>query len=309
MSGTAGTGGSAGTNGSAGTGGTGGSVGACVTNALCHTCPSEVLLPENLCDTDEDCALSDTRSGYVCVDSGCETHGGDPIRQCQKLASPSCDDDGDCPNTDEYRCTQVGFGGNRCLRIAGCDPMTESYDCAPGFSCEGGSCIDRRLPCDSYLDCPKSHICHTGTKTANFCVRAQRTCRVENDCHWGGVELGEKCADIDNDGRKECAGELTMGDGACVNATSMCPNSAPICENGKFGTGDLAECGDYGLCLMDSDCDVAGGFECVGLWQDGRKECVRTPDDCTRVTDCVLPHQVCAAPRGGGPPSCQVGKE
>jgi hypothetical protein len=61
---------------------------------------------------------------------------------------------------------------------------------------------------------------------------------MENDCHWGGIELGPKCADIDNDGRKECAGELTMGDGACVNATSMCPNSAPICENGKFGTGE-----------------------------------------------------------------------
>jgi hypothetical protein len=37
-------------------------------------------------------------------------------------------------------------------------------------------------------------------------------------------------------------------------------------------------------------------------------ECVPTPGpgDCDQVTDCPL-QQVCAAPRNGGPPSCQAG--
>jgi hypothetical protein len=289
---TGGIGGSTGTGGSAGAGGMGGSSGPCETNALCHTCPEDFL-----CDTDDDCAFS----GYVCVASGCETHGGAPIKQCQPSRGPSCDNDGDCPNASDYDCLPVGAGPARCIRVTpGCDPATESFDCAPGFSCEDGACVDRRLPCDSYLDCPKSHLCTT-TPTSRYCTRTHRTCRDDVDCG-GFAAAGSFCADVDNDGAKECVGELGSTGEACVNAD--CGGSAPVCESGAAPP--AAACGEYGLCLDSNDCGV--GFVCLSLWQDGRKECVLTGGTCDEVTDCPL-HQVCAAPRNGGSPRCQAGKE
>jgi hypothetical protein len=293
-----GTGGMSGTGGGAATGGSsgaGGSLGSCATSALCHTCPDQFL-----CDTDDDCAFS----GYVCVASGCETHAGAPIKQCQPSRGRSCVSDSQCRNAIDYKCMTVGAGGKRCVRItAGCDPVTEVDDCVPGFSCEDGTCVDRRVPCVDYLDCPKSHVCST-TPTANFCVRVYRTCHADPffpdpDC----AGFGEFCADVDNDGTSECTGEFGSTGSACVNATCG-SGSRPVCETGANGT-DSA-CGDYGLCRTNADCDVTGGFECVGLWQDGRKECVRTGGTCDEVTDCD-PQEVCAAPRTGGAPSCQVG--
>lgn len=308
--GTAGTGGMAGSGGTAGTGGAGGSVGACVTTALCHTCPSEVLPDALLCNPDGSCDFA----GYSCVPSGCETHEGAPIGQCQPAAGGSCtDSDGDgvpepadaCPNSNDYRCMTVGSGGKRCIRVTltpECDPANETYDCPPGFSCEGQAgeetCVDRRVPCDDYNDCPKSHVCST-TPTGSFCARVYRTCHEDEDC----AGFGKYCTDIDGDLIKECAGERGGSGSACEN--SMCVSaSGPVCEAGVSGS--TADCGDYGLCLTSADC--ATGFSCVGLWQDGRKECVQTPlsGDCDRVTDCEL-QEVCAAPRNGGRPRCQTG--
>ena len=214
----------------------------------------------------------------------------------------------------------VAPGGERCVRVTdGCNPATETYDCAPGFSCEGPiekeTCVDRRVPCDLIQDCPKNHICLTvsGGKgpIAKYCARISRTCHVNTDCTWLGNSFGLFCADVDNDGRKECVGKLdTSGedcvelpDGTnqceCVNAD--CGGSAPVCEMDAVPT--AASCGDYGLCLINADC--GSGFECAPLWQDGRKECVPINGTCNKVTDCLLPNQVCAAPRNGGPPSCQ----
>ena len=155
--------------------------------------------------------------------------------------------------------------------------------------------MDRRVPCEDYLDCPKSHVCST-TPTASFCVRVYRTCHEDEDC----AGFGSFCDDIDGDGTKECAGEIGGAGSACVN--TMCSGTAPVCEAGVTGT--TAVCGDYGLCRTNNDCDT--GFECVGLWQDGRRECVPPGGSCDQVTDCSL-REVCAAPRGGGPPSCQAG--
>jgi len=297
--GTSGSGGNAGageTGGSGGSSGEGGS-GPCATNALCHTCPDEFL-----CDTDDDCAFS----GYVCVASGCETHGGAPIKQCQPSRGPSCGTDADCPNTSDYACLPVGAGGSeRCIRVAsGCSPATETIDCAPGFSCEGPSgeetCVDRRLPCESYLDCPKSHVCAT-TPVSSYCVRTHRTCREDTDCG-GFVAAGAFCADVDGDLIKECVGERGSSGEACVNAD--CGGADPVCEAGAAPP--AASCGNYGLCLDSGDCGA--GFVCASLWQDGRKECVPMGGTCNEVTDCPL-HQVCAAPRNGGFLSCQAGKE
>jgi hypothetical protein len=287
--GAAGSGGMAGGGGTGGTGASGGSSGACATNALCHTCPAS-----GLCDGNDDCP-----SGRVCFPSGCETHGGDPIKQCMRSWAGSCSSDAECPNQDDYDCLTVGAGGERCVRVAtGCNPATETYDCAPGFSCEGGTCVDRRMPCDSYENCPKSHIC-LSTPVSQYCARVSRTCHVDEDCSWLGNNFGTFCADVDGDLRKECIGQRDATETACVS--SDCGGGS-VCETGAVGS--AATCGEYGLCRFNSDC--GSGFECLDLWQDGRKECVPTGGTCDQVTDCD-PQQVCAAPRIGGAPSCQSG--
>jgi hypothetical protein len=301
--------------GSAGTGGNGGGCAPgpgdfapvdaiCNTNALCNTCPADAGFSSFLCTSDDDCL-----SGNVCVPSGCTTDDGAPLGRCQELATPSCSDVGDCPNGSDYECVDVGASGSKkCLRTAtGCTAETEGYDCAPGFACECGTCVDRRVPCDSSLQCPKSHTCEQ-TPTSSFCVRIYRDCSEDDDC----ALLAASCTDVDGDGRGECAG-LLDGENACVNQTAPTPSgtlrclsdSAPVCENGNFGSGDDAECGQYGLCRSDADC--TNTFECVALGADGRKECVpRGPRTCDSNQDCGL-NEVCASPRSGGEPECQSG--
>ncbi|MGB8223936.1 MAG: hypothetical protein WCF10_15215, partial [Polyangiales bacterium] len=247
MSGTGGTnntGGNGGTGGSGGTAGSGGSLGPCTTSALCHTCPTQ---NQNLCETDSDCF-----TGYVCVPSGCETHQGVAISQCQPSRGGSCSSVAECPNDTDYACAKVGAGSERCLRVtSGCTGPTESYDCPLGFSCEASTCVDRRVPCDNFIDCPKNHVCKLGPNS-NFCVRVYQTCHLDQDC----AGLGTFCENVDNDSpaTKECVGQL--GADPCVNS-ACASSSAPVCEAG--GSGTTATCGDYGLCLNNDDCDT--GFE------------------------------------------------
>ena len=299
--GTGGSGNDSGTGGTpatGGTGGTGNSIGGgpgfapvgsnCNTNILCGECPTNFL-----CDSDDDC----TFPGNFCGSSGCTSDDGLSIGRCQEPQTPACDTVDDCPNPSDYACSPVGFGVNRCLRTSpGCNPMYETIDCPMGFTCEGGSCVDRRVPCDSSLDCPKSHTCETSA-TARFCARVHRDCNVNEDC----ALVAASCADVDGDGRKECTGDL---DGSpCVN--SSCPGSAPVCENGDSGAGSDAVCGDYGLCRNDGDCGT--GFECVELSADGRGECVPSgARGCDSSSDCAF-NEVCASGRDGGTPECQAG--
>ena len=296
-----GTGGVLGTGGVAGAGGHGGSTRACVTNALCQTCPA------NTCNDDSDCSPPEFLPGLVCVPTGC-TSDGEPLKECQPARYISCDDSGSCPSS-HLECKSVG-GPYRCVpKTSGCTQYFEDYDCPLGFSCEDGACVDRRVPYDSITDCPKNHVLFTlaNATTSRFCVSVFRSCNRDSDCSF----LGSGCADVDGDGRKECTGDL---DGAaCVNRgvpsqveTTSCESaSAPVCET---VTATIAVCGQYGLCNPG---DCADGFACVGLWQDGRKECVEIGvgnDVCSKVTECA-PNEVCAAPRNGGSPRCQAGKE
>lgn len=287
----------------------------CNTNALCDTCPADAGFSSLLCTSNDDCT-----SGSVCVPSGCTTNEGAPLGRCQELATPSCADVGDCPNATDYECVDVGISGRKkCKRVKdGCTPETESYDCAPGFACECETCVDRRVPCGDSFDCPKSHICEY-TPTSSFCVRIYRGCNEDNDC----LPLAPRCADVDGDveGRKECTGDLRLDYPGllieevpvCVNQNAPTPSgtercdsdSAPVCENGNFVSGENAECGTYGLCRDDSDCTST--FECVALGADGRRECVPRGDrTCDSNRDCEL-NQVCASPRLGGTPRCQAG--
>ncbi|MGB8328800.1 MAG: hypothetical protein WCE62_01635 [Polyangiales bacterium] len=183
--------------------------------------------------------------------------------------------------------------GNRCVKTTpGCNG---SFDCVLGFSCEAGACVDRRMACGLDDDCPMNHSCE-GTST-RFCARIHRTCYDDFDC--GG--LAPYCIDVDGDGDKECAGSDHPTNPACVN--SACTSaSAPVCEASSVGS--ITACGQYGLCLTNADC--AGGFQCVDLWPDGRKECVPSGGCCDHISDCPE-RQVCASPRSGGAPSCQAG--
>jgi hypothetical protein len=135
--------GAGGAGGAGGAAGVGGSQPACVTNVLCRSCPAE-----GLCDTNADCSV-----GSVCIDSGCSSADGSAISQCVFAGGGACSPTVECPLGRD--CVEVPGEGDRCIKLsAGCDT---SFDCVRGFSCEGGECIDRRVPCNVDGDCPKNH--------------------------------------------------------------------------------------------------------------------------------------------------------
>jgi hypothetical protein len=273
-----------------GFGGAGGTAGTpdwdpqCVTSPLCQACPSEAL-----CDSDENCA-----EGFVCIRSGCDDLEGAPVQQCVFAGGGACNDSSTCG--DGRECVEVAGEGKRCIKTSpGCDT---SRDCLTGFECEDNACVDRRVPCVLDEDCPKNHLCFGGTNST-FCLRIQTACLEDFDC----VDRAPYCIDIDGDGKKECAGsvELNPASGPCANDLCEDPG-APVCEASSVSS--VSQCGRYGLCLSDEDC--VSGDRCVGLWPDGRKECVPEGGDCASLSDCPE-NQVCASGRTGGAPACQAG--
>jgi len=288
--GDAGSGGVAGNGGVAGFGGTGGAPPAvCTTSALCETCPTE-----RLCNTDFDCV-----TGGTCIETGCATEQGEPIKQCAYAIGGGCTTSLDCPSGSE--CIVLPGETDRCVRTApGCSLQSH---CSEGFDCENGVCADRRVPCEYDSDCPKNHLCQDAANDGLHCVRVHQPCDQEIDC----AGIAPRCADVDGDGKTECAGvpDPNTPGGACLNTD--CASAAPVCE--ISGIGATTVCGDYGLCRDDSDCDTAGGFACILLGLEGRKECAPSSGGtCSSSTECPA-QQVCASPRPGGPPSCQAGKE
>ena len=282
-----GDGGTGGIGGAGGTGGiAGGSVPACMTSVLCRSCPAA-----GSCDANDDCDI-----GSVCIESGCDDLDGIPITQCVFAGGGACTSSAMCPANRE--CRDVPDEGMRCVKITpGCDTR---YDCVPGFACEDLNCVDRRVPCDLDEHCPKNHLCG-GTPTSNFCRRIQQECLFEFDC----VGLAPRCEDVDGDGNKECAGVFDLNEPspvACVNSACTTDPSETVCE--ASGVGSVTQCGQYGLCVEDVDC--VAGFSCVGLWPDGRKECVPSGGSCSSSTQCGV-RQVCASARDGGAPGCQAG--
>ncbi|MGB5812797.1 MAG: hypothetical protein WBG86_19845 [Polyangiales bacterium] len=285
-----GTGGTAGSDGTGGTSGTGGTtpIPQCQVGNLCAACPAD----EDRCEQASDCA-----PGHTCIQSGCATLEGNPIQICVLASGSFCRDDDDCPG--ERVCTDLGIEGLRCVKTTpGCD---SDFDCVLGFLCEEEECVDRRVPCVHDDDCPMSHVCE-GIDVSRFCHRVHQVCEGELDC----AGIAPRCVDIDGDGTTECAGSSepnAPSPVACVNADCADP-FAPVCEVSEAGSTSV--CGQYGLCLDGDDC--TDGFECVGLWTDGHKECVPEGGTCSRIVDCPE-RQVCASPRSGGPPACQAGVE
>jgi hypothetical protein len=267
-----------------GSGGGGGSAPLCVTSTLCLACPTNPI-----CVTDLDCS-----EGFTCIGSGCDDLDGGPISHCVFAGGGACVTTADCG--PERECIDIPGERKRCVKTTpGCN---SDSDCVLGFACEGDVCVDRRVPCILDDDCPKSHFCHR-LDASGFCRRMHVDCGNEFDC----AGIAPLCADIDGVGENECAGVFkphVVPVEACLN--SMCSGASPVCEVGE--SSGSTDCGQYGLCAGAGDC--VAGFECVGLWLDGRSECVPTGGSCSHISDCPE-RQVCASPREGGPPSCQVG--
>lgn len=249
----------------------------CETSALCPACPQRDLL----CDSDTPCPI-----GQACLPTGC----GD-LSRCFVTGGGGCQEDDDCDDP-AYLCNQT-IG--RCLRI---DPgCANSNDCVPGFACENASCVDRRAPCETGLDCPYGFLCFFASPDQRFCRWISRPCGDDLDC----LTIGVPCGDVDGDGLRECMPSLTPLSPdpiSCINA--QCPGSvAPVCQPSVQGTG--AVCGDFGLCVQTADC--AAGFECRDLWGDGRSQCVLPGGSCVDSSGCA-PRSVCGSPRPSGPPAC-----
>jgi len=167
VGGTGGDGGGGGTAGAGGLGGGGGTVVPCTTSVLCRSCPSG-----GVCESQNDCS-----DGLVCIESGCDDLDGEPIKQCVFAGGGACQSDAMCSSGRE--CMDVPGEGKRCVKTTpGCD---SGFDCVLGFTCENGSCVDRRVPCDVDADCPKNHLCG-GTAKSTFCLRIQTDCLFEFDC-------------------------------------------------------------------------------------------------------------------------------
>lgn len=252
----------------------------CQTSPGCPGCPD----PDALCDADNPCAV-----GEVCLTTGC----GD-LSRCFVIGGGACTEDEDCGDP-AYACNQsIG----RCLRIdSGCD---DSNDCVPGFACEDGACIDRRVPCEAFADCPHGYTCFFASADQRFCRRITRPCSIDLDC----LTLGVPCGDADGDGLNECMPSLMPNAPDPVSCDNLeCTlDQARVCETSVEGLS--AVCGQFGLCASMDDCVV--GFECQDLWGDGRKECVRLVGSCVDSRDCA-PQQVCATPRTNVPPLCIAG--
>lgn len=215
-----------------------------------------------------DCASASCATNEVCLADACGMH-------CVGLGAP-CADASDCPATSSCDATS-----GRCLATSGC---ADSRDCATGFACEGGACVDRRIPCVAD-GCPFGFFCVTESGT-DICARQSRPCGTDVGC--GALA----CEDVNGDGARECNFSGTCTSNAMCAAGTVCA-PRPVEQ--------FASCGRYGPCRTAADC--ASGMACQDLWGDGVPECVDAGGACTRSADCAV-GSVCATPLSGGPPSC-----
>jgi hypothetical protein len=262
----------------------------CETSTLCPSCPD----PDSLCDPTNPCPV-----GEECLSTGCED-----LSRCFRIGGGTCENDADCCQeselccageiceTQEYVCDRtVG----RCLRAEpGC---SDSVDCVPGFACEQGACVDRRVPCATAGDCPHGYTCFSAAIDQRFCRRITRPCSDDFDC----LELSVPCGDADGDGANECMPSLLpiLPDPVSCDITQCVEPSAPVCETSPEGV--IAVCGRFGSCSSSFQCP--DDLECRDLWGDGRAECVEPGGFCLDSSVCD-PRSVCASPRSGGAPRC-----
>jgi hypothetical protein len=212
-------------------------------------------------------------AGSTCLDTTCG-------EMACLIAGGLCDTDADCPSTSvcvDYACSR------------GTPGCTDSRECARGFACESGSCVDRRVPCINNVDCPWGYYCRV-LPAGSYCEYIHRGCDSGSVCFLLGT-----CGDMDDDGDGDCVGSA----GSC-DSTADC-SGGQVC--GTHPTLTRNACGSYGACTGT----CPSGFVCQDLWGDGQRMCVPTGGSCDSTSDCPV-RQVCAAPVAGGPPECIVGR-
>jgi hypothetical protein len=217
--------------------------------------------------------------GTACVDTGCG------VSYC--LAAGSlCDSDLDC--APGARCARV-YERFHCVRT---DPgCVDSRDCPVGHACEpdgegGRACVDRRIPCDVGIGCPRGFFCVLDESLTPYCERGYSRCDRDGACP------GARCVDFLGDGLRQCA----FPSRACPSP-ERCP-AGQVC--GISVTDYAMECGSHGPCRTAADCP--SGTECLDLWGDGTPTCEPLGASCAAGS--CPPRQLCASPAEGGPPRC-----
>jgi hypothetical protein len=236
------------------------------------------LGPGTACGAGGSCAL-----GYRCTDSLCGDF------RCLPAGRP-CAVPEDCPTGSD--CTTIGSPPDEarvCWRATGC---ADSRDCQMGFSCEAGSCVDRRIPCQPAPNtCPLGMVCvGHDFGTGSFCARVAHACRETALC----PVAGSICVDVIGSGRFQCG------------LTGMCMTSSECAGRQVCGTDPdfyYAACMDYGPCGRASDCPA--GMLCRDLAGDTLSECVAAGGTCSQDSDCPV-RQVCATALRGSAPACTI---
>lgn len=224
-------------------------------------------------DVADDCV-----PGTTCLPDGCGRN------TCQ-LAGLPCGAPGDCAEGSECF---VGTIPPVCRKPdGGCN---DSRDCPAGFSCDSGSCVDRRVPCDpESVGCPYGYFCNDlDERVAQpYCQRVYRACESFDAC-----PPFFSCVDVDGDGESEC-----RANGGDCDTFMDCPGE--VCGT----TPDRA-----GACQAQGPCAGAmitcpSGFECADVYGDGLVECVPTAGDCDVVQDCTPPG-ICGSLTEDGAMTC-----
>ncbi|MFT5359062.1 MAG: hypothetical protein ACI9KE_006305 [Polyangiales bacterium] len=224
------------------------------------------------------CRANCRDEGFVCVDAFC---GG---REC-------------APGTP---CTQdVHCGSGNCVQLEGAGPedsgLCESSagacaainDCAYGFRCEEGGCVDRRIPCGFHENaCPRGHTCtFAPVEGALFCVPSHLPCDSAGQC-----EAGASCVDVDGDSETEC---LLVG---------TCSSNSDCGEGLSCGVDPGTS---QATCEVDGPCrsgECPAGRTCLDTGT-GTARCVTTGGSCTQDSECE-PQAICGAIEPDDPLRC-----
>ncbi len=240
--------------------------------------------PPASCESDADCDATER-----CVEGGCPIGSGYCTPAGRFCSSP----DG-CPTGST--CTD-GPSGRVCVSDDP-DTCTSSATCPFGFACEGGSCVDRRLPCDPPGGCPLGYVCIRPAGSAvNFCVDMKRPCGSDGDCFSDPTTgIIFRCLDVLGDGNRWC-----LPSGECTSNVDCEPIENTTC-GASPATGE-ARCNLTGLCVDEDDC-VHDRATCEDTHGTGVTECLPI-GSCTRDSDCP-PGALCfdgPGPIDGGVPT------
>lgn len=237
--------------------------------------------PILVCDPDSPgstCRANCSDDGFVCVAGFCEDMECVPGSPC--TSNEHCGS-GNCIKPEGATAEDSGL----CEPTAGA--CTGASDCAYGFRCEEGACVDRRIPCGFHPNaCPRGHTCTFAPVEGRlFCVPAHPPCDSAGQC-----EAGASCVDVDGDSETECV------------LTGTCSSNADCGE----GTSCGVEPGtSQSSCQVDGPCrsgECPAGRTCLDTGT-GTARCVAEGGSCTRDSECD-PQAICGAIEADDPLRC-----